>query len=432
MYFKYAAALASVLTLTLAQTYTDCNPLEESCNPDPGLNSKSFDSDFTQGDSALDGWVKAAGDVSFGPDGAELTINKQGDAPTIETDFYFFFGKAEVVMKAAPGTGIVSSVVVESDVLDEVDWEALGGVPTQIQTNYFGKGDTSSYDRVTYEPVDSTQSSFHTYTIEWTPQAISWAIDGDVRRTLTRAEAQGGSRFPQTPARLRIGIWAGGDPTNGEGTIEWAGGETDYSAAPFTMYIKSVHIENTYPGNEYSYSDNSGDWQSINVDGSKPDSSASPSSSTSSDSTTTTKTTTSSSSSSTSTDSETTTSTTTSITTSTTDSETSSPTSTSTDSDSETSTSDSDSSSPTATETGSGSSSGSSSDSSSEATSTSGSGSGSDSESGSSSSSPTESEGATSTDSTDGPEFTGAASSLTKSAGGLFTIIGVMAAMLQL
>ncbi|KAL4795725.1 concanavalin A-like lectin/glucanase domain-containing protein [Aspergillus venezuelensis] len=421
MYLKYAAALASVLPLALGQTYTDCNPLEKSCKPDPGLNSKSFDSDFTQGDSALDGWVKAAGDVSFGPDGAELTINKQGDAPTIETDFYFFFGKAEVVMKTAPGTGIVSSVVIESDVLDEVDWEALGGVPTQIQTNYFGKGDTSSYDRVTYEPVDGPQSSFHTYTIEWTPQTVSWAIDGDVRRTLTRAEAQGGSRFPQTPARLRIGIWAGGDPTNGEGTIEWAGGETDYSAAPFTMYIKSVHIENTYPGNEYSYSDNSGDWQSINVDNSKPDSSASSSSSTSSDSTitTTTKSTTSSSSSSTSISSEI-----------------SSPTSTSTDSDSATSTSDSDSSSPTAIETGSGSGSGSgsSSDSSSDATSTSttGSDSGSGSESGSSSSTPTESEGATSTDSTDDPEFTGAASSLTKSAGGLFTVVGVMAAMLQL
>ena len=54
--------------------------------------------------------------------GAEFTINKQGDAPTIETDFYFFFGEAEVVMKAANGTGIVSSIVLESDDLDEVDW----------------------------------------------------------------------------------------------------------------------------------------------------------------------------------------------------------------------------------------------------------------------------------------------------------------------
>jgi hypothetical protein len=86
------------------------------------LNSKTFSSDFTQGESALDGWVKASGDVTFGPDGAEFTVAKKGDAPTIDTDFYFFFGKAEVVMKAAPGVGIVSSIVIESDVLDEIDW----------------------------------------------------------------------------------------------------------------------------------------------------------------------------------------------------------------------------------------------------------------------------------------------------------------------
>lgn len=139
MYLKYAAALASVLPLTVAQTFTDCDPLKgkpspdsccpwrtkcvtEHCDPDPALDSKTFSSDFTNGDSALDGWVKAAGDVEFGPDGAEFTIDQKGDAPTLETDFYFFFGKAEVEMKAAPGTGIVSSIVIESDVLDEVDW----------------------------------------------------------------------------------------------------------------------------------------------------------------------------------------------------------------------------------------------------------------------------------------------------------------------
>lgn len=48
-----------------------------------------------------------------------LTIR---DAPTMQTDFYFFFGLVEVTMKAASGTGIVSSIVMESDDLDEFDW----------------------------------------------------------------------------------------------------------------------------------------------------------------------------------------------------------------------------------------------------------------------------------------------------------------------
>lgn len=383
MYLKYALALASVLPLTLAQTFSDCNPLKKTCKPNPGLNSKTFSSDFTKGKSAMDGWLTASGNVEFGDDGAEFTVAKKGDAPTIDTDFYFLFGKAEVELKAAPGTGIVSSIVLESDVLDEIDWEALGGDTTQIQTNYFGKGDTSSYDRATYETVATPQETFHTYTIEWSPKSVSWAIDGNTVRTLNYADAKGGSRFPQTPARLRLGIWAGGDSDNEQGTIEWAGGQTDYSGAPFTMYVKSVHIENTHPAGEYTYSDTSGDWQSIKFDDSKPD-----------DDDTSSKTTSSTSSESS---------------TSSGSSETSSSTTDSSESQSE-------SASPTSTG-------GSGSDSSSDSGS---------SDSGSDSSSPSGSQEASSTDDASAPDFTGAASSLTSSAGGLITVFSMMAAMLQL
>ncbi|KKK21328.1 hypothetical protein ARAM_004078 [Aspergillus rambellii] len=315
MYLKYAAALASVLPLAAAQTWTSCNPLEKTCPADKGLNSASFSSDFTQGDSAFSGWQKVNGDVSFGPNGAEFTVAKKGDSPTIETDFYFFFGKAEVVLQAAPGTGIVSSIVLESDVLDEVDWEALGGDTTQIQTNYFGKGDTTTYDRGSYESVASPQTTFHTYTVDWSTSAITWSIDGAVVRTLTYDEAKSGTRFPQTPMRLRLGIWAGGDSDNAPGTIEWAGGKTDYSAGPFTMYVKSVHIENTNPASSYTYSGNSGSWQSIEVDDS-----ALPSTTTTTTTTTTQTSTTTTLATTTTTTTTTTTSTTTSTSTKTTDS----------------------------------------------------------------------------------------------------------------
>lgn len=60
--------------------------------------------------------------MKTGPNGGEFTINKKGDAPTIQTDFYFLFGRVDVKMKIAPGTGVVSSVVLQSDDLDEIDW----------------------------------------------------------------------------------------------------------------------------------------------------------------------------------------------------------------------------------------------------------------------------------------------------------------------
>ncbi|GFF31700.1 probable glycosidase crf1 [Aspergillus udagawae] len=267
MYFKYAAAaLTAVLPLCSAQTWSKCNPLEKTCPSNKGLAASSYTADFTS-KSALDQWEVTAGNVPVGPQGAEFTVGKKGDSPTIDTSFYFFYGKAEVVMKAAPGTGIVSSIVLESDDLDEIDWEVLGGDTTQVQTNYFGKGDTTTYDRGTFVSVATPQQTFYTYTINWTKDAITWSINGAVVRTLAYNDAKGGTRFPQTPMRLRLGTWAGGDPGNAKGTIQWAGGETDYSKGPYTMYVKSVHIENANPAESYTYSDNSGSWQSIKFDG---------------------------------------------------------------------------------------------------------------------------------------------------------------------
>ncbi|KAB8259095.1 concanavalin A-like lectin/glucanase domain-containing protein [Aspergillus pseudonomiae] len=272
MHFNYAAAaLAALLPLCSAQTYSKCNPLKQSgCEPNPGMGA-NFNSDFTTGDGALGGWKTTAGKVTAGGQGAEFTLAKRGDAPTIDTNGYFLFGKVEVVMKAAPGQGIVSSIVLESSALDEIDWEALGGDTTQIQTNYFGKGDTSSYDRATFVNMASPQADYHTYTIDWNKDQTTWAVDGNIVRTLNYNDAKGGTRYPQTPMRLRLGIWAGGDPGNAQGTIQWAGGLTDYTKAPFTMYVKSVNIVNYTPSDSYTYSDNSGSWQSIKNSASSPE-----------------------------------------------------------------------------------------------------------------------------------------------------------------
>lgn len=135
-------------------------------------------------------------------------------------------------------------------------------------TNYFGKGDTSTYDRESWEGVATPQDVFHTYTIKWTKDHIIWSINGNDVRTVTYEEAQGGSRFPQTPMNIRLGIWAGGAPTNAEGTIEWAGGRTDYSKGPYSMYIKSVKIKNDNPAESYTWSDKSGSSDSIKFTGS--------------------------------------------------------------------------------------------------------------------------------------------------------------------
>ncbi|KAK1585698.1 concanavalin A-like lectin/glucanase domain-containing protein [Colletotrichum navitas] len=264
-FVRQASLVALLATSTIAQTFTDCDPTKKTCPANPGLPQSNYEVDFTKGADDSN-WKVAAGKVSYSADGAQFVLAKQGDAPTIETAWYFFFGRAEVIMKAAPGTGVVSSVVIESDDLDEVDWEWLGGKDAEVQTNYFGKGNTSSFDRGAFHNVDASQGDFHNYTIDWTPDAVTWYINSNLVRTLNFADAVGGKNFPQTPARLRLGIWAGGDPTNNPGTIEWAGGPTDYSKGPYTMTVQKVAIANANPGKSYTYSDQTGDWQSIKVE----------------------------------------------------------------------------------------------------------------------------------------------------------------------
>lgn len=180
-----AAAVLAALPVALAQTFTDCNPLEKTCPKNTGLNSATFTSDFASDPKAEASWSKAAWTtITYDKQGAQFRISKAGEAPTIESNFYFFFGRVDVTMKPAPGQGIVSSIVLESDDLDEVDWEFLGGVPNSVQTNFFGKGNTTSYDRMVEYGVDAAQDVYHTYSLDWTAERLQWIIDGTVVREL--------------------------------------------------------------------------------------------------------------------------------------------------------------------------------------------------------------------------------------------------------
>lgn len=262
------AAIAASLSLASAQTFTDCNPTEKKCPADTGLPSSAFTSNFTDGKGASASWSTAAySTVNYGSQGAEFTITKEKQAPTVETDFYIFFGRVDVKMRAATGQGIVSSIVLESDDLDEIDWEFVGSDTAQVQSNFFGKGNTTAYDRVQYIPVSNPQQEFHTYTLDWNSDRLEYIIDGQLVRTLTYDDplTVGGKNYPQTPMRLKLGNWCGGCDGMPKGTVEWAGGETTFEAAPYTMYVESVSITNYNPADSYEYGDLSGSWKSINI-----------------------------------------------------------------------------------------------------------------------------------------------------------------------
>ncbi|TVY85485.1 putative extracellular glycosidase [Lachnellula suecica] len=266
MYPKSILALAAAslfCTPALSQTYSSCNPLYSTGCPANTALGKAISVDFTKG--SVNSFT-ATGDPTYDSSGAHFTVAKSGDAPQLTSVFYIMFGKVAVTMKAAPGAGIVSTLVLESDDLDEIDMEWLGADDTEVQTNYFGKGDVTTYNRGAFNPAANNQGEFITYTVEWTQDQITWSVGNSVVRVLTPATADA-NQYPQTPMRVKFGSWSGGDPSNAAGTIAWARGPTDYSKGPFTMTVQSVAVTDYSTGTQYKYGDTSGSWGSIQAVG---------------------------------------------------------------------------------------------------------------------------------------------------------------------
>lgn len=293
-YDSLALGLAAVVPLVLAQTKSECDPTAgDKCAPDPAFGKCGQEQvfDFASYDKG-DGWKK---DKSFRdlwkPDdgvlgdnsplsideanGAVFTISKDDQAPLIKSLKYIFFGKIDITVKAAPGRGIVTSVVLESDDRDEIDWEWVGADQGNVQTNFFSKGvDDYTHGKtlpVTFNPMEG----LHTYSIDWTPDHIIFSIDGKEIRRATPAEADNGAKWPQTPAMIKLGTWVAGKPGGSQGTIDWAGGLVDMSQAPFVGWYKEIRITDYCGGKDkatqYIYTDGSGSQASIKVDGSTKD-----------------------------------------------------------------------------------------------------------------------------------------------------------------
>ncbi|RYP13036.1 hypothetical protein DL767_010909 [Monosporascus sp. MG133] len=258
--------------------YWPCNPMKNTtCPPNPGLNQHTYFIDFTNPPDDLTEYWSTSNYATItyntkGKNGAEFAIAKRYDAPQLYTNFYIFFGRVDIEMQVAPGRGIISSSVLMSDSFDEIDWEMSGNnfnLTAQypqgvVQNNYFSKGIVGNYDRGMWVPLADPQTTFYTYSVDWTPTRLDWLINGKVIRTFFAKDADTTThQYPQTPAKIQLGIWAGGDPSMNEGTVRWAGGRTDFTKVPFTMFAKSVRITNYNPARYYNWTNKSGNMKSI-------------------------------------------------------------------------------------------------------------------------------------------------------------------------
>lgn len=135
-----AVSPALLSSLVSAQTYSECNPMLRrrfishnlflwssysfllgDCPANPALSGTY--AHIYGGEASSFKYLAGKDMVKYGSsDGAHFRVEKSKDSPTIVSNFYIMWGKFEVTMKAAPGAGIVSSIVLQSDDLDEIDW----------------------------------------------------------------------------------------------------------------------------------------------------------------------------------------------------------------------------------------------------------------------------------------------------------------------
>lgn len=254
----------TILTASIAnaQTYTTCNPLNATCPDAPALGttlSETYNASTTEFNPNL--WTFDAGEdlIEFGSEGAQFPLSSDKDTITIQSNFYIFWGTVEFIMKASPGTGLISTVILLSQDLDEIDWEIKGSNTTTVSTNWYGWGNTSQFNAI-YPTLSNPQTEFYNYTVDWNQERIEWLINGTVVRTVPYAAP---GQYPQTPSRIQFGTWCGGCSSS-SGTVDWAGGKPDWSGAPYTMYLKSLKItDGTQNATSYSYSDKTGSFSSI-------------------------------------------------------------------------------------------------------------------------------------------------------------------------
>lgn len=159
----------------------------------------------------------------------------------------FKYGRFEARMLMASGNGLVSSMFTyyDSSYLAtkpwrEIDIEVLGKAPDSLQSNIITraanvKDKTMSEQHHAVSPA--TNSTYHTYAIEWTPDSVAWYVDGvQVRKT---SDAQTADLRDQKQS-LRFNLWI-------SSITSWVG---DFSPAilPVYQYINWVKYYAYTPG----------------------------------------------------------------------------------------------------------------------------------------------------------------------------------------
>ncbi|KAL2915981.1 hypothetical protein HK105_204405 [Polyrhizophydium stewartii] len=224
-----------------------------------GVASKRFDVDRTQYD-----FVVEYGSVDYSATGINLNLVKNADATKaaqgvlISTTRYMTYGRITARFNPAASPGVISTLVTWSDkqqaipnsvewTQDEIDWEILGKDVSKPETNLFSYKTTNLERGLHGGPIASTiaGSGPFEYTIDWRSDRIDWIVNGNVVKTVNRADSKsttnsipnGDAWFPVSASRVQISVWDGSISQ-----ANWAGAPVNWNGAT-TLKVPYEYVD---------------------------------------------------------------------------------------------------------------------------------------------------------------------------------------------
>ncbi|KAJ3048842.1 hypothetical protein HDU99_009058, partial [Rhizoclosmatium hyalinum] len=178
--------------------------------------------------------------MTLTPPGGDPTASGNGAIGT-STNALLYGSVEAVIQQSTIGGAVTYLTLINQATKDEIDFEWIGNERSTVWTNFFYRG-LREREPVTKNEVWSSQvgsgagdnsQTAHTYRIDWTPEAITWYVDGSVVRTQLKSETyeaagQGDGlpynhyHYPNTPLTVNVGIWNYQGPIWANGPIDWS------------------------------------------------------------------------------------------------------------------------------------------------------------------------------------------------------------------
>jgi beta-glucanase (GH16 family) len=155
--------------------------------------------------------VTAKNGKTYGYTSGMITTGRHNWQQSSPTRFVFQYGYAEIRAKVPAGKGLWPAFWMlpeDHDSLPEIDvMEVLGHEPNTVHMNFHYQKEDGSYDKEdAFWSGPNLSTGWHTFAVDWQPNAIIWYIDGTERWRYTDA-----ANIPAEPMYLLVNLAVGGD-----------------------------------------------------------------------------------------------------------------------------------------------------------------------------------------------------------------------------